>query len=166
MRVSFALLSLPIRSQNKFQFNNAKTMAIFFKPAPNDRVKSAVAEALATKPASAGEHQKMAAHLLMKAQPEFNSMIMEALAKEPPPPGEHVKLTNEMADSLPFGGSQKIAWERVIAAAVLLGLIFFAGIYTSHDDKMQEWSKPLLNTFTLVLGALGGLITGEAAAKK
>ena len=50
---------------------------------------------------------------------------------------------------------------RVIAAIVVLALIFGAGVYCAHDPAMKEWSAPLLHTFELLLGGLVGLIIGE-----
>jgi hypothetical protein len=47
----------------------------------------------------------------------------------------------------------------------LLAAVFAAGIYCAHDDKLEEWGKILLHSFELLLGALIGLITGEAAHK-
>src|ERR1051326_6700629 len=49
---------------------------------------------------------------------------------------------------------------RVIAAIVVLALIFGAGVYCAHDPAMKEWSAPLLHTFELLLGGLVGLIIG------
>jgi peptidoglycan/LPS O-acetylase OafA/YrhL len=52
---------------------------------------------------------------------------------------------------------------RVVAAVVVLALIFGAGVYCAHDPAMKDWSVPLLHTFELLLGGLVGLLVGEKA---
>lgn len=56
------------------------------------------------------------------------------------------------------------SWSRVLAAAGVLILIFVAGVYSAHDPAMKDWSTPLLNTFTVLLSGLGGIIIGEKTA--
>jgi hypothetical protein len=56
---------------------------------------------------------------------------------------------------------QTFNWAPFWGSVVLLVLIFAAGIYTAHDDKMTDWSDPLLHTFQLLLGGWVGLIVGE-----
>jgi len=53
---------------------------------------------------------------------------------------------------------------RVIAAVVVLVLIFGAGVYCAHDAAMKDWSTPLLHTFELLLGGVVGLLVGEKTA--
>jgi len=62
-------------------------------------------------------------------------------------------------------GADKFSWGRLAFAAGLLAVVFVGGVYTAHDDKLADWSKLLLHSFELLLGALVGLITGEAARK-
>jgi hypothetical protein len=75
-------------------------------------------------------------------------MSAELVPEPPPPPGDN-----------------SFMWGRLIFAVVLLAAVFAAGIYCAHDDKLAEWGKILLHSFELLLGALIGLITGEAAHK-
>jgi hypothetical protein len=58
----------------------------------------------------------------------------------------------------------KFSWGRILAAVGLLILIFVAAAYAAHDPAMTEWNKPLLNTFTVLLGGLVGIIIGEKTA--
>jgi hypothetical protein len=60
----------------------------------------------------------------------------------------------------------KLLWGRLIFAVIVLVAIFFAGIYTAGDEKLADWSKLLLHSFELLLGAFIGILTSEAASKK
>lgn len=123
-----------------------------------------VAEALAMEPPSTTEYDAVATRLLAKAQPELKDTLKAALLQPPPPAEKQKRLVDQIANGL-SSEDQKLAWERVLAAVILLALIFWAGVYTSHDDALKDWSKALLSTFTVVLGALGAIITGESAKK-
>jgi hypothetical protein len=53
---------------------------------------------------------------------------------------------------------------RALVAVVLLAVIFIAGIYCAHDEKLAQWSTVLLHSFEVLLGGLVGMIVGESAS--
>ena len=59
----------------------------------------------------------------------------------------------------------KFSWGRlVVAIALLIGLLV-AAIYCAQDDKLQDLYRLLLHSFELILGAVIGLLTGEAMSR-
>jgi hypothetical protein len=63
-------------------------------------------------------------------------------------------------------GTMKFNWGRLVFSILFLAAIFGAGMYTAHDPvpDVKDWSKELLHAFGILLGAVIGLITGEAVA--
>jgi hypothetical protein len=56
-------------------------------------------------------------------------------------------------------------WGRLGIAVGLLALIGGLGIWSATVPALEAWSKMLLNGFELILGAVVGLLGGEAASK-
>jgi hypothetical protein len=77
----------------------------------------------------------------------------------------HEQMSAEVVSTPPPSSDKPFLWGRLVFAVALLAAVFAAGIYCAHDDKLEEWGKILLHSFELLLGALIGLITGEAAHK-
>jgi hypothetical protein len=97
--------------------------------------------------------------------PAVTESLREAVTEHP----NTVLIPEQMASEIVSGVENKVSpsiyWGRLIFAIVLLCLVLAAGIYTAQDEKLSEWSKILLHSFELLLGAVIGLITGEAIAK-
>ena len=144
-------------------------MSLFFKSKLNEQILDVIGKALATPPpADDAQKKNLASQFLAGAQPELLQTINTALAQTPPPAGDQAKVAAQLIQGLPVGtanGGQNLAWERVAGAAALLGLLFWAVIYTAHDEALKDLSKALLNTFTVVLSSLGTIIIGESAKK-
>ncbi len=57
-------------------------------------------------------------------------------------------------------GSAALSWSRLLFAAGLLGAMLLAAVFTSDDRPIHT---VMLHSFELVLGAVIGILTGEAA---
>jgi hypothetical protein len=74
-----------------------------------------------------------------------------------------VRQTSAAGGGDPTEG-KKFSWGRALPAMIFLVIIFVAGAYCAHDDKLSEWSTVLLHSFEILLGGLVGMIVGEKAA--
>ena len=62
------------------------------------------------------------------------------------------------------GPNKTFSWPRAIVALVSLAIIFVAGAYCAHDDKLAAWSTAFLHSFEVLLGGLVGMIVGESSS--
>ena len=74
-----------------------------------------------------------------------------------------VRQTSAAGGGDPTEG-KKFSWARALPAVIFLTIIFVAGAYCAHDDKLSQWSSSLLHSFEILLGGLVGTIVGEKAA--
>jgi hypothetical protein len=58
---------------------------------------------------------------------------------------------------------KQFSWARGLTAVIFLVVIFVAGVFCAHDDKLSAYSTVLLHSFEILLGALVGMIVGEGA---
>lgn len=101
-------------------------------------------------------------------KPVVSESLSKALATPPDSVNQPEQMVSEMADQVQQQVTGKFSWVRLVIALLFLVVLFAAGIYTARDPSsdVKEWSKTLLHSFELLLGAVVGLITGEAAAKR
>ena len=99
--------------------------------------------------------------------PAVSKSLEEALTTQSESVDNPEQMAAELATQIDQQVSGKFSWGRLACAIGLLVAIFVAGIWTAHDSvpEVKEWSKILLHSFELLLGAVIGLITGEAVAK-
>ena len=105
--------------------------------------------------------------------PSFAKALESALAADPQtianPAQSAVQIAANVADQVARSATENVLpskqfrWGRAIFSVVFLLIIFFAGIYCAHDDKLLDYSKVLLHSFELLLGALVGTIIGEGS---
>ena len=100
--------------------------------------------------------------------PVFRTALTHAYTREALPQAEAEQEADQVGRHLAYAHGagavstvQTFNWAPFLGSIVLLVLIFAAGFYTAHDDKMTDWSDPLLHTFQLLLGGWVGLIVGE-----
>lgn len=99
--------------------------------------------------------------------PTVSKSLEEALTRPPDSVDYPEQMAAEIATQIDQQVRGQFSWGRLACAIALLVIIFLAGIYTARDPtpEVKEWSKILLHSFELLLGAVIGLITGEALAK-
>ena len=71
-------------------------------------------------------------------------------------------LAMQVEDQMP---KPRFSWGRLGVAVGLLVLIGGFGIWSTTVPALDAWSKMLLHGFELILGAVAGLLGGEAASK-
>ncbi|MBI4654421.1 MAG: hypothetical protein HY752_05450 [Nitrospirae bacterium] len=106
--------------------------------------------------------------IFFKSTPIINTakdLFEEALKTDPAtisqPSVEAAKKAEEIARS----ARGSFSWGRLAVAIVLLLGILIAAIYTAQNDKLVDLYKLLLHSFELILGAVVGLLTGEAISR-
>jgi hypothetical protein len=75
------------------------------------------------------------------------------------------QVATEKAEEIRRQSAGTFSWGRLAFASAFLLIIFFAAIYTAGKDNLQDLYKLLLHSFELMLGAVVGLITGEAISR-
>jgi hypothetical protein len=82
------------------------------------------------------------------------------------PQDENIEqMSQEVGTESSPSSPNQFLWGRLLFAILLLAVVFAGGVYTAHDDKLADWSKLFVHSFELLLGALVGLLTGEASKK-
>jgi hypothetical protein len=90
----------------------------------------------------------------------------EALRTDPASVADPAREATNRAEALRTQAAGKLSWGRLAVAIVLLLGLLFAAIYAARDEALKEDLYPLLlHSFELILGAVIGLLTGEAASR-
>ncbi|SEO36685.1 hypothetical protein [Mucilaginibacter sp. OK283] len=80
--------------------------------------------------------------------------------------GDSAEIIDQQSSEVVADTNTTLIWGRLIFAIVLLLVILFTGLYAGQKKPLEEWSKVLIHSFELLLGAFIGIITGESASKK
>jgi hypothetical protein len=90
-----------------------------------------------------------------------NALVAEPKGLSKPP----VEIAADMAKQVKTDVAGTLAMGRVIAAFVLLGLIFVGGILADRHPELKRWADVLFDAFKVGLPGLIGLILGEASSR-
>lgn len=101
--------------------------------------------------------------------------VHDALGKEPNPTAaqnESVAAASKVRRQV---AKVEPRWAIILAAAAVVAVVLIAGLYAGmqadkmpdvKDLQMRNWSTGLLTAFNILLGAVGGVISGEYVARK
>ncbi len=98
-------------------------------------------------------------------KPAVSEALQVALAAHPDAVADPRGMADERAAQVVNQVQGQFVWGRLAVAVGLLVAVFAACIYTAQNDKLQDLYKLLLHSFELLLGAVIGLITGEAVGR-
>jgi hypothetical protein len=90
------------------------------------------------------------------------SSLEEAFKLDPATIQNPKQLATKKAEEIYRAAKPKFSWGRLLVAVLLLAAIFYATVYTAQVDKLADLYKLMLHSFELILGAVLGLLTGEA----
>jgi len=88
--------------------------------------------------------------------------LEDALMTDPAQVPEPSSEAQTRALALQRQTAARLSWGRLAVAVLLLAGILVASIYCAQNDKLQDLYRLLLHSFELILGAVVGLLTGEA----
>ena len=96
--------------------------------------------------------------------PTFRNELRTAFNTQPPAAAQIDALVNASVQRVTTGPAKTLNVWNLIGSFVLLLLIFLAGIWTARDPQLKAFSDALLHSFTVLLGIIVGLVSGENAS--
>ena len=139
-------------------------MGLFFSRSVAPAAKQALRDAYISHALEEQEAEQHARHIVLQF-PNYGRALTDAYMAAPVPhqraDRQAEQVGNELAKRSAVPTVQKFHWLAFSGSVALLVLIFAAGAYSQHDDKMKEWSGPLLNAFQVLLGGWVGILVGE-----
>ena len=97
--------------------------------------------------------------------PAASTSLEDALRTDPGSITDPAAEATRRAQQLQQQAAGKFSWGRLAVAVVLLVCLLFAAIYAGRDQGLVELYKILLHSFELILGAVIGLLSGEAMSR-
>ena len=94
-----------------------------------------------------------------------SSAIEEALATEPPAIVDQKTAATTKGSEVARQSAGQLSWIRLGVAILILGAILIAAIYTAFYPQLEALYALMLHSFELILGAVIGLLTGEAISR-
>ncbi len=95
--------------------------------------------------------------------PIIASALADAFAKDPATIPNPQVAAQTGANQIQEQTAARFSWGHLAVAIFLLVALLFAAIYTgNHQDKLENLYNVLVHSFELILGAIIGLLTGEA----
>ncbi len=101
------------------------------------------------------------------AAPLIVSALADAFTKDPNTIPNPQVAAQTAANQIRVQTAVRFSWGHLAVAILLLVIILFAAIYTgNHQDKLGNLYNVLVHAFELILGAVVGLLTGEAISNQ
>ena len=105
--------------------------------------------------------------IFFRAEPVLKARMADA-SRHPIPADENTVelLAAEAVENVAKQVRQTFDGRRALFAALLLIGVLVAGLYAGLHPQLEKLYEALIHAFEVLLGAVAGLITGEAAANR
>ena len=98
-------------------------------------------------------------------EPIVLEKLSTAFAADPKSVSTSGQVAAQLATEVVQRARGSFSWGRLAFAVCLVALLFAAAVYTGRDPALTQLYSALLHGFEVILGAVTGLLIGEAVAK-